>query len=95
MKRTLFIFLLFCFSANSFADFISLIQADKCATILEVFIEEENIIVKLEIGEQDYQWFSGVIPEDYFEGGFNGENQHVRWSHFMHQQFILQSNHRV
>lgn len=95
MKRTLFIFLLFCFGANAFADFISLIQADKCATILEVFIEEENIIVKLEIGEQDYQWFSGVIPEDYFEGGFNGENQQARWNHFMQQQFILRSNHRA
>ena len=57
MKRTLFILLLFVFSPGAFGDFISLIQADKCATILEIFVEEENIIVKLEIGEQDYQWF--------------------------------------
>ena len=67
MKLTLFILLLFAFSPGAFADFISLIQADKCETILEIFVEEENIIVKLEIGERDYQWFSGVIPEDYFE----------------------------
>ena len=94
MKRILFILLLFAFSPVAFADFISLIQADKCETILELFIEEENIIVKLEIGERDYQWFSGVIPENYFKGGFNKENQQTRWNHFMQHQFILQSNHR-
>ena len=35
------------------ADFINLIQADKCETILEIFINDDHIMTKLEIGEQD------------------------------------------
>lgn len=91
MKKLLLLFLFFALSFESFADFINQVQAEKCETILEVFVNKDHILVKLEIGEKDYQWFSDVIPNKYFEGGFTEDDQHSRWDHFMRQQFILQS----
>ena len=94
MKKIILLIALSFISKELFADFISLIQADKCETILEVFINEKNIVVKLEIGEEDYQWFSDVIPQDYFKGGFDAPKQKERWKHFMQQQFVLQTGNR-
>ena len=91
MKKFIILIALSFISKELLADFINLIQADKCETILEVFINDHHILAKLEIGEQDYQWFSDVIPKEYFEGGFDKENQHERWNHFMQQQFVLQA----
>lgn len=78
-----------------YADFINLVQADKCETILELFVEEERITVKLEIGEQDYQWFSDIIPKEFYSDGFADDISSARWSHFIHEQFILQSKGKV
>lgn len=91
MKRRCLIFIFFILPSIAFADFINVIQADKCETIIEVFINDNNIVAKLEIGEQDYQWFSDVIPKEFVAGGFDKSNQQKQWSRFMHRQFILQS----
>lgn len=94
MTRVL-LFLFFIVSPFSlFADFINLIQADKCETILEIFVEDDHIVVKLEIGEQDYQWFTDVIPEKYYTKGFTGELSSDGWNHFLKKQFSLQSTER-
>ena len=69
MNKISLFFLLYIIPSFVFADFINLIQADKCETILEVFIEDDHVVVKLEIGEQDYPWFSGVIPQEYLADG--------------------------
>ncbi|MCK5702225.1 MAG: hypothetical protein KAI29_13765, partial [Cyclobacteriaceae bacterium] len=91
MKKFIILIALSFISKELLADFINLIQADKCETILEVFINEGKVVVKFEIGDQDYQWFSDVIPKDFFEGGFSQEDQQSRWKDFMQHQFVLQS----
>ena len=94
MRKGLF-FVLLCWPSLLFADLINLVQADKCETILEVFIADDKILVKLEIGELDYQWFSDVVPQEYFHGGYTVENQASRWASFLKKQFVLQSNQQI
>ena len=94
IKKFIILIALSFISKELLADFINLIQADKCETILEVFINDDHILAKIEIGEEDYQWFSDVIPRDYFKGGFDELNQQERWNHFMQQQFVLQAGNR-
>ena len=88
--------IILCFiSFQVFADFINLIQADKCESILEVFINKENILVKLEIGEQDYQWFSDVIPQEYFKEGFVTSQQQSRLALFMKEKLVLKADGKI
>jgi hypothetical protein len=77
------------------ADFINLVQADKCESILEVFIEEDQIIAILEIGENDYQWFSNVIPQEFFSKGYTGDDRELRWMEFLNHDFILKTGGQV
>ncbi len=42
------------------ADYISLIQADKCETLIEIFVYEDSVRLTLEIGERDYEWFKNT-----------------------------------
>lgn len=46
------------------ADFISLIRADKCETIVEIHIEDGQIRVTYEIGLRDWKYFKEIIPPD-------------------------------
>ena len=46
------------------ADFISLIKADECETIIEVFVEDGQIRVTYEIGLLDWKYFKEIIPGD-------------------------------
>jgi len=55
-------FLLFCLPVQ--ADFISWIRADKCETIIEIFVEDGQIRVTYEIGLKDWKYFKEIIPED-------------------------------
>jgi len=59
----LIIVLLF-FGLPAKADFISLIKADECETIIEVFIEDGQIRVTYEIGLLDWKYFKEIIPGD-------------------------------
>ena len=59
----LIIVLLF-FGLPAKADFISLIKADECETIIEVFIEDGQIKVTYEIGLLDWKYFKEIIPGD-------------------------------
>lgn len=56
------IFFLFCLPVK--ADFISLIRADKCETIIEVYIEDGQIRVTYEVGLKDLQYFKELIPNE-------------------------------
>lgn len=95
MKRIGLLFIFIVAYQLSFADFINLIQADKCETILEIFINKNVITAKLEIGELDYQWFSNAIPQDYFKEGYTDEDKVEKWNSFLRQQFVLMSGNRV
>jgi hypothetical protein len=75
MKRTSAIFFFLCISLIVKADFINLVQADECETIVEVFVSGELIRVSMEIGEQDYQWFSDVIPDSLLDAGYSNEDK--------------------
>ena len=46
------------------ADFISLVKADECETIVEVFIEEDQIRITYEIGLVDWKYFKEIVPRD-------------------------------
>ena len=59
----LIVFLLF-YGLPARADFISLVKADECETIIEVFIEEGQIRVTYEIGLIDWKYFKEIIPGD-------------------------------
>jgi hypothetical protein len=91
MKKALVFTLLFLIRFHVSADFINLVQADKCESIIEIFVGENEIVAKLEIGEPDYQWFSDIIPVEYYRGGFTSADKDARWRRFMERQFILKS----
>jgi hypothetical protein len=46
------------------ADFISLIRAGQCETIIEIYVEDGQIRVTYEIGLKDWKYFKEIIPED-------------------------------
>jgi hypothetical protein len=94
MKRTSAIFFFVCISLLAKADFINLVQAEQCETIVEIFVTDELIRVSMEIGEQDYQWFSDVIPDSLLHAGFGDEERAQRWEHFLLNQFILRVGQR-
>ena len=88
--RQIFIFIFtFFLSTYVYADFINLVQAEECETIVEIYISHDHIVAKFEIGTQDFSWFSGVIPQKYFEGGYSESDKDVRWHQFMNQQFVI------
>ncbi len=74
------------------ADIISLIRADQCETITEIYIEEDQIRVTFEIGENDYVHFNSLIPEEYMEDGLNDQNKSAYLRHFFNQTFIITAN---
>ena len=91
MRQIIIFLLIIFFSTRVFADFINLVQADECETIVQIYISHDHIIARFEIGKQDFPWFSGVIPEKYFKTGFTESNQEARWQQFMQQQFLIRA----
>jgi len=74
------------------ADFINLVQADKCESIIEVFIEDDRILARLEIGENDYRWFSDVVPREFYQSGHTPEDRSRRWNTFLKEKFVIRRN---
>ena len=64
------------------SDYISLIQADKCENIVEIFVEEEQIRITFELGEKDYTWFKNIIPNNYFAEGYSDSDKKSSLSKF-------------
>ncbi len=81
-----------CTTVELKADIISLIRADQCETITEIYIEEDQIRVTFEIGENDYIHFHRLIPEEYMENGLNDQNKSEYLSHFFNETFIITAN---
>jgi hypothetical protein len=76
------------------ADFITLIQADKCETIIEIRIQEEVVQIAFEIGEKDALWFKNIIPTKYYPGGFTEYEKINRFKTFFAKDFILTADGR-
>ena len=56
-------FFLFCLPVK--ADPISLIRPDQCETIIEVYVEGDQIRVTFEIGLMDLKYFKDIISKDF------------------------------
>jgi len=99
MLKTAYSFLLFILSFIVClqivkADYITLVQADKCDTIIEIHIQEGSLRIIYEIGEKDYQWFKHIIPAKYYEGGFQESNQQEYLRNFFKNDFPVIVNGR-
>lgn len=66
IKHLLIILGCFLFSLPLRADFISLIRADKCETIIEIYIEDGQIRVTYEVGMKDWTYFKQILPKELF-----------------------------
>ncbi len=51
-------------SSPARADYISLIKADQCESIVEYFLDERGIRVTLEIGPEDFKNFREIVPTE-------------------------------
>ncbi len=95
MNKLYFLIIFCAVPLAGFADYINPVRADECETILEVFVNDDHILVQLEIGPGDYSWFSDIIPQQYYKEGYSQVNQQARWKHFMQHQLILQSGSHI
>ena len=64
LRSFLLVIVLLLYGVPVKADFISLIKADECETIIEVFVEDGQIRVTYEIGLLDWKYFKEIIPGD-------------------------------
>jgi hypothetical protein len=71
------------------ADFISLIKADQCTNIVEMFINDGSIRITIEIGENDFKWFKNVVPEEYYPEGFSVSKKEERFKAFFTRDFLV------
>ncbi len=89
------LFFLFLILDSAKADFISLIRADQCESIVEIFILEEGIQVNFEIGEKDYPYFQRIIPDTFYEGGFKEANMELSFDEFLTKDFTIHVDGRL
>jgi len=85
---TLFLFL----SLTVQADFVSLIRADKCETIIEIFVEDGQIRVTYEIGLKDWKYFKGIIPDDLSSDETREYLKSEDINYFFNNVFILNAD---
>jgi len=74
------------------ADWINLIRADQCESIIEVYVEDEWIRITLEIGEKDFEHFKWIIPEQYYPAGWNTTNRESHLRKFFDSSLILMAD---
>jgi hypothetical protein len=95
MKKGYILFIFFVLFFNSAkADFISLIRADQCETIVEIFILEEGVKVTFEIGEKDYPHFKRIVPDIFYEEGYTESIQEKSFRDFLSGDFTLKADGR-
>ena len=76
------------------ADFISLIKADQCESILEYFVGENGLRVTFEIGRGDAQAFKEIVPTEW-GGLMTPESLPSQLEKFARSTFILRSDGRL
>ncbi len=95
MKKRYLLFLFYLIPAISLADFISLIKADQCETIIEVFVEENNIRVTFEIGLNDLIYFKELIPAEMLPADMKNLNREKMLWFFANERFIIKADGQV
>ncbi|NOR22958.1 MAG: hypothetical protein GQ542_00945 [Desulforhopalus sp.] len=74
MKKNIFFLLLtflvtsFCFESK--ADWINLTGAENARNIAEIYIEKDQVTIKLEVFVQDLPIFEELVPDDFFPNPF-------------------------
>ncbi len=95
MIRNSLVFLsCFLFSIYARADYINLIRADQCETIIEVFIDEGEIRVTFEIGEVDHEYFRWIVPSQYTGGIYEKAREEELLKEFFSKGFVLRADGR-
>ncbi len=90
--RFLLILVLIAFSTLAHADFISLIKADQCETIIEMFVEEDQIRITFEIGLDDLKYFKEIITDEILQDGLKGIFEGHDPNAFYKDIFIVRAN---
>jgi hypothetical protein len=93
--KILLIFVLFICALESRADYISLIQADKCETIIEIRIEDKFVNIRFEIGENDALWFKNIIPVKYYPDGITENNELKSHRLFYTKDFLVRADDKL
>jgi hypothetical protein len=96
MNKKIIILLLLSISIHTArADFISLIRADQCESIMEIFILENGIRITFEIGEKDYPYFKRIVPETFYQGGFTDAAMEKSFDEFLGKDFTIHADGRL
>lgn len=95
MRWSLLLVAIVLVSQSARADYINLIQADQCESIIEIYIEDGRIRVTFEIGERDYPYFHQVIPGRYLEGGFADSDREQLFRDFQQRGFRIVADGRL
>ena len=82
------------FSLLARADYINLIRADQCETIIEVFIDEGEVRVTFEIGEVDHEYFRWIVPSQYSGGIYEKAREEELLKEFFSKGFVLRADGR-
>jgi hypothetical protein len=91
-KMAIIFFAVWFYSPTLVADFITLIKADQCTNIVEMFIQEKSIRITFELGEPDYKWFKYIIPANYYEDGFTEQNSKKSFHNFFTKGFKVKAD---
>lgn len=89
LKKIFFFLLLLVGLKSLHADFISLIRADQCETIIEIFVNEDNIRVTFEIGLSDLIHFKEVIPIEMMPTEAQGIDMDKMLNAFFNDIFVI------
>ena len=95
LKKSFLLILFFSICLSGRADFISLIQADKCETIVEIFVEESRIRVTFEIGLADLIHFIEIVPDDMMPPDMQGLDREKMLKAFFNEQFIITADGKI
>ena len=95
IRSFILILLLLLACPDAKADFINLIRADQCETIVEIFVEPDQIRLSIEIGEKDYPEFKWIIPEAFYPEGFNEATQRQLLNRFFNEGIIVEADGKV
>ena len=82
-------------SQSAHADWISLIKADACETIMEFFVENDRIRLQLEIGAEDLQYFPELYILAFPREGTSARELNVIREGFFKRSFIVRADDRV
>jgi hypothetical protein len=78
---------------SSYADALVVTKAMKASTIAEIFIKEDRIDVKLEIGADNLQAFQNILPDELFEKLFQKKSSYQeRSKQFLSDDFVISAN---